>query len=186
MRQFHCCRQTKGLSGRHPGGLEPRERTTDECERAKSVRDTVIVCTHKIAAVCSSNDLRSSESSEMAPARLPECICATAQSQETATRLINKKAKDLSEQRRWHFTERNTCTISSTGSFSCISFPLHQSHRCACTASAWLNSGCELFILFKSMGANTDFFLSYTSCTYCKCAPHQIWPEYMCSWSQRT
>lgn len=107
-------------------------------------------------------------------------------SQETATRLINKKAKDLSEQRLWHFTERNTCTISSTGSFSYISFPLHQSHRCACTASAWLNSGCELFILFKSIGANTYFFLSYTSCTYSKCAPHQIWPQYTCSSSQRT
>lgn len=116
----------------------------------------------------------------------PSVCVPAAESQETATRLINKAAKNWSEQRRWHFTERNTCTISSTGSFSYISFPLHQSHRRACTASAWLNSGCELFILFKSIGANTDFFLSYTSCTYSKCAPHQIWPEYVCSLSQRT
>lgn len=115
------------------------------------------MCIHKIAAVCNSNDLRSSESSEMASARLSVYVTTT-ESQETATCLINKKVKDLSEQRRWHFPERNTCTISSTGSYSYITFPPHQSHWCACTASAWLTSGCELFILLKSIWANILIF----------------------------
>lgn len=81
-----------------------------------------------------------------------------AESQETATCLINKKAKDLNEQRRWHFTERNTCTISSTGTYSCITFPPHQSHWCGGSASAWLTSGCELFIPFKVYLSERLFF----------------------------
>lgn len=89
-------------------------------------------------------------------------VCMTVtESQETATCLMNKKAKDLSEQRQWHFTERNTCTISSTGSYPYITFPPHQSHWCACSASAWITSGCELFILLKSIWANI-LILSYS------------------------
>lgn len=44
-------------------------------KESKGVRDPVIACVHQIAAVCNSNDLRSSESSEMASARRSECVC---------------------------------------------------------------------------------------------------------------
>lgn len=69
-----------------------------------------------------------------------------------------KRQKDLSERRQWNFTEGNTCTISSTGSYSDITFPPHKSHWCTCSASAWLTSGCELFILLKPIWANILIF----------------------------
>ncbi len=100
---------------------------------------------------------------------LSVCVTAT-ESQETATCLIRKKAKDVSEQRRWHFTERNTCTFSSTGSYSYITFPPHQSHRvCARTASAWLTwEFVNYSSLFRSVCVNHtySFFLFYTFCIY--------------------
>lgn len=65
-----------------------------------------------------------------------------AESRETATCLIREKRKDASEQRRWHFPEKSTCTFSSTGSYSYITFAPHQSHF-ACALAARF---CELFI----------------------------------------
>lgn len=61
--------------------------------------DTVHIQKKK-AAVCNSNDLLSSESSEMA--FLSVRLTAT-ESQETATCLIRKKAKDVSEKREVAF-----------------------------------------------------------------------------------
>lgn len=93
------------------------------------------------------------------------CVTAT-ESQETTTCLIRKKAKDVSEQRRWHFTERNTCTFSSTGSYSYITFAPHQS-RCACarTASAWLTWE---FVNYSSLLSRSEWtilihFFSYST-----------------------
>lgn len=40
----------------------------------KKKRQPVIVCIYKIAAVCNSNDLLSSESSEMASTSLSKCL----------------------------------------------------------------------------------------------------------------
>lgn len=106
---------------------------------------------------------------------LSVCVTAT-ESQETATCLISKKAKDVSEQRRWHFTERNTCTFSSTGSNSYITFPPHQSHcSCARSASAWLTWVCELFIPFYAYLSEPYLFLLLLFYTFC------IYIEYMLS-----
>lgn len=46
-----------------------------EINAVKSEREPVILCIYKIAAVCNSNDLLSSESSEMASTSLCKCMC---------------------------------------------------------------------------------------------------------------
>lgn len=46
-----------------------------EINAVKREREPVILCIYKIAAVCNSNDLLSSESSEMASTSLSKCMC---------------------------------------------------------------------------------------------------------------
>lgn len=46
-----------------------------EINAGKREREPVIVCIYKIAAVCNSNDLLSSESSEMASTSLSKRMC---------------------------------------------------------------------------------------------------------------
>lgn len=88
-----------------------------------------------------------------------------AESRETATCLIREKRKDTSEQRRWHFPEKSTCTFSSTGSYSYITFAPHQSHF-ACALAARF---CELFISL--------FFFFWV----CLCEPYLFFPPPQCN-----
>lgn len=70
----HRCRQTRRLREQHPGELRQCARKR-EINAVKREREPVILCIYKIAAVCNSNDLLPSESSEMASTSLSKCMC---------------------------------------------------------------------------------------------------------------
>lgn len=96
------------------------------------------------------------------PQRVFRSVCVTAtESQQTATCLMSAKAKDASEQRRWHFTERNTCTFSSTGSYSYITFPPHQS-RCSCTRKRQCMVNLSLWIIHPFLKSQWTILFNYS------------------------
>lgn len=137
----HRCRQTD-FCELHPGELRRERGRLIWLKKKKNHREQepVMLCIYKIAAVSNGNDVLCSQKLSDGLNRFSPSVCVTVtQSQETATCLIRKKATDVREQSRWYFTERNSCTFSSTGSYSCITFLLHQSPgACAQAVSARL------------------------------------------------
>lgn len=139
-------RQTRRSREQHPGELR-------EINAAKREREPVILCIYKIAAVCNGNDLLSRGKAQRWPrlVSVSVCVCdSRGKSGDSDLSDKKKEAKDVSEQRRWHFTERNTCTFSSTGSYSDITFPSTSEPACMCSRSQCMVSlrVGELFISF--------------------------------------
>lgn len=123
----------------------------------------MILCIYKIAAVSATVMI----SLPLKAPRWPQIVflnaCVTAtESQETATCLIRQKAENVSEQRRWHFTARNTCTFSSTGTYSYITFLPHQS-RCACARA------CARLTYWDFVNYSSLFKSTCMNCTYSLC-----------------
>lgn len=126
----------------------------------------MILCIYKIAAVCNSNDLLSSESSEMAPTSLSKCMCDSHRKSGDSDLSDKKEGEGCEWAKEVAFYREEHLHIQLYWELLLHYLPSTSEPACMCTRHQWMVNlrFCELFIFFLSfvcVNHTHSFFLYY-------------------------